>query len=235
VCKGKKMQDWDNFYFKMSAIFRDHDYSVSEFLPGESALEIDFLKIVKKFSGEGYSISKDIDSLLSDFFGDDVAFVREMAIVQELAVTNYGGGLNCFSIFDSMNLPSLRGIYMIYVLYPDTNPAWKPDTQDDLCVDLHGADHLIPLYFGVSEDLNQRFKNHHRLDEIAFLEQMGLMMRFSYFTDKEFYRLPENLYGLESKLIKAFRPILNDERCLSLGKEKNSIQPLNQIQPMFSY
>lgn len=67
------------------------------------------------------------------------------------------------------------------------------------------------LYLGLSNDIRNRWKQHHRQKEVNALTRLGIKIEYRYLVDSPLTKLSEPLEIMEAKLIKAFNPKLNRE------------------------
>lgn len=93
-------------------------------------------------------------------------------------------------VSDSKEFPPLPGIYLLRCF---TDGEWQP------------------LYLGLSNNIRNRWKHHHRQGEVNLLTRLGIKIEYRYIVDSPLTKLSEPLEIMEAKLIKAFNPRLNRE------------------------
>lgn len=213
MCIDEKKSKWLNIYGDVSDAMKG--VPVRGYNPLDCADIVNFFWIV---ADNEYSAM--LTKVIEDNFGlNNVEFVKTFA-KSFLFSTDHSPTSNLD------RLPEKRGIYCFFAFIPDYhNHSWTTDASPPNEL-YYGSVLSLPLYFGVSDNLRARFKNHHRMDEIRFLADVGVEIELHYFTDTEFYQLPDNLYALESRLISVFRPLLNNEtRVQSPGKPTSQSVP----------
>jgi hypothetical protein len=101
--------------------------------------------------------------------------------------------------FDGFNIPNTQSLYSFW-LYRDA--TWI-GTDGNLVVD-----HTVLLYVGMTSNLSQRLKQHHRMDEIKFLLDCGFEVDLVYLSETEMMKF-RMLHKTERDFIQNFYPIMN--------------------------
>lgn len=90
-----------------------------------------------------------------------------------------------------VNFPSASGIYFIII---NTN------NNDEV------------LYVGKSVNMKERWKQHHRLDEIKFLEKLNIEVKYYYIAENPVMQFRDTLENIEKHFIELLEPKLNYEK-----------------------
>lgn len=120
--------------------------------------------------------------------------------------------------FDLFNIPNTQALYSFW-LYRDV--TW---VNPNFCVD-----HMALLYVGMTSNLKQRLKQHHRMDEILFLLDCGFSVDFLYLSENDMMKF-KYLQKTERDFIENFYPIMNgnvrsignDECLFDAGEQSQS-------------
>jgi hypothetical protein len=102
-------------------------------------------------------------------------------------------------------LPDCAGLYFFWV-----HQGWRLyrpidiDPSDDPFL----FQEVRPLYIGMTSNLSNRFVNHHRMNEVRFLQMCGIGVELQYLPENDLFQF-RNLELTEAKLIKNLFPILN--------------------------
>lgn len=139
----------------------------------------------------------------------------------EIETVDYDG--NEYENITSKKLPQAEGVYLFTWYRTDNYEMHDPSLAQNPIE--------IPLYVGKTSDLSSRFANHHRLDEIKFLYNMGESLFFYFIPFYDHFKVAD-LGKLEGLLIEMLMPVLNGTEYLS--SNKNGIVKLKNSQPLLS-
>lgn len=95
---------------------------------------------------------------------------------------------NSFVFNSYVDLPESKGVYLVRFL---NNDNWQA------------------LYVGCSENLKNRWRQHHRNPEIEFLKSLGIIVECRCVTETNLFQFRMSITRLESQLIDVLKPKLN--------------------------
>jgi hypothetical protein len=79
----------------------------------------------------------------------------------------------------------------------------------------------VVLYVGRSINMHERWKNHHRFEEISFLESVGIKIKYMYIAENPVMKFRKSLEEIENHFIELLKPKLNYKQTTNFSLNKH--------------